>query len=101
MTSKNRPAAGQVPARRSPQAARAAASRETIPWSLGIPALLATVFLLAPLAGLLVRAPWLGLPRLLGDSQVLDALRLSLVCASAATAVSLVFGVPPPVPRGR
>jgi len=94
MTSKNRPAAGQVPARRSRQAARAAASRETIPWSLGIPALLAAVFLLAPLAGLLVRAPWLGLPRLLGDSQVLDALRLSLVCASAATAVSLVFGVP-------
>ena len=47
-----------------------------------------------PLAGLLVRAPWRGLPRLLADSQVLDALRLSLVCASAATAASLVFGVP-------
>ena len=47
-----------------------------------------------PLAGLLVRAPWRGLPHILADSQVLDALRLSLVCASAATAVSLVFGVP-------
>jgi len=94
MTSKNRPAAGQVPDQRSRQAARAAASREAIPWLLGIPALLAAVFLLVPLAGLLVRAPWLGLPRLLADSQVLDALRLSLLCASAATAVSLVFGVP-------
>jgi molybdate transport system permease protein len=94
MTSNNRPAAGQLPAQRSRQAARVAASREAIPWPLGIPALLAAVFLLVPLAGLLVRAPWLGLPRLLADSQVLDALRLSLLCASAATAISLVFGVP-------
>ena len=80
--------------RRSRQAARAAASRGAIPWPLGVPALLAAVFLLVPLAGLLVRAPWLGLPRILADSQVLDALRLSLLCASAATALSLVFGVP-------
>ena len=47
-----------------------------------------------PLAGLLLRAPWRGLPRLLADSQLLDALRLSLVCATAATAASLVLGVP-------
>ena len=59
-----------------------------------MPALLAALFLLVPLVGLLARAPWSGLPRILADSQVLDALRLSLVCASAATAVSLVFGVP-------
>jgi molybdate transport system permease protein len=94
MTSNNRPASAQAPAQRSQQAARAAASGEAIPWPLGIPALLAALFLLVPLAGLLVRAPWLGLPRLLADSQVLYALRLSLLCASAATAVSLVFGVP-------
>jgi molybdate transport system permease protein len=55
---------------------------------------LAALFLLVPLAGLLVRAPWRGLPGILADSQVLDALRLSLVCASAATAVSIVLGVP-------
>jgi molybdate transport system permease protein len=47
-----------------------------------------------PLAGLLVRAPWRGLPGILADSQVLDALRLSLLCASAATAVSVILGVP-------
>lgn len=47
-----------------------------------------------PLAGLLVRAPWRGLPSILADREILDALRLSLVCASAATAVSLVCGVP-------
>jgi molybdate transport system permease protein len=54
----------------------------------------ATLFLLVPLAGLLVRAPWRGLPHLLADSQILDALRLSLICASTATAAALVFGVP-------
>jgi molybdate transport system permease protein len=52
------------------------------------------LFLVVPLAGLLVRAPWAGLPRILAEGQVLDALQLSLVCASAATAISLVLGVP-------
>src|SRR5450631_4605502 len=95
MTSKDRPpTAGQATAQRSRQRARAVQSRDAIPWPLGIPAVLAALFLLVPLAGLLVRAPWLGLPRLLADSQVLDALRLSLLCASAATGLALVFGVP-------
>jgi len=43
---------------------------------------------------LLVRAPWRKLPSLLSDPTALTALRLSLVCATAATAVSLVLGVP-------
>lgn len=94
MTSQDRPPAELEPAQRSRRASRAVQSRGAIPWPLGIPALLAALFLLVPLAGLLVRAPWLGLPRILADSQVLDALRLSLLCASAATALSLVFGVP-------
>jgi molybdate transport system permease protein len=92
--STDRASTGQAPARRSRQAARAAAAQGVIPWPLGVPALLAALFLLVPLGGLLVRAPWRGLPRLLADSQVLDALRLSLLCASVATALSLVFGVP-------
>src|ERR1035437_8146599 len=90
----DRPSDEQAPARRSRRAARAAVARGAIRGRRGVPALLAALFLLLPLAGLLVRAPWRGLPRLLADSQVLDALRLSLVCASAATAVSLMFGVP-------
>lgn len=95
MTSIDRPpTTGQMPAQRSQRGARAVQSRGAIPWPLGIPALLATLFLLVPLAGLLVRAPWRGLPGILADSQVLEALRLSLVCASAATAISLVLGVP-------
>jgi molybdate transport system permease protein len=50
--------------------------------------------LLVPLLALLVRAPWRGSRRLLADHDVLVALRLSLECATAATAVSLVLGVP-------
>jgi len=82
------------PAERSQRAARAVQSRGAVPWPLGVPALLAALFLLVPVTAMLVRAPWRGLPRLLADSQVLDALRLSLLCASAATAVSLILGVP-------
>jgi len=83
-----------MPAQRSPRGVHTIQARGAIPWPLGIPALLAALFLLVPLAGLLVRAPWRGLPRILADSQVLEALRLSLVCASVATAISLVLGVP-------
>lgn len=88
----DRPPPGQ--AQRSRQAARAVRARGSLPWPLAVPALVAALFLLVPLAGLLVRAPWRGLPRILADSQVVDALRLSLVCASCATLVSLVLGVP-------
>ena len=35
-----------------------------------------------------------GLGGILADSQVLDALRLSLVCATVATLISVVLGVP-------
>ncbi|MDQ1482349.1 MAG: molybdate transport system permease protein [Actinomycetota bacterium] len=79
---------------RTREGAAAVRARGAVPWPLGIPALVATLFLLVPLAGLLVRAPWRGLPHLLADSQILDALRLSLICASTATAAALVFGVP-------
>ena len=47
-----------------------------------------------PLAGLLIRAPWSTLPRRLADPGILAALRLSLLTASLATAISLVLGVP-------
>jgi molybdate transport system permease protein len=65
-----------------------------VPWPLGVPATLASLFLLLPLVGLLARAPWQGLPRLLSDPAVVEALRLSLLCATAATVLSLLLGVP-------
>ena len=65
-----------------------------VPWPLGIPALVGAAFLLVPLVGLLLRAPWGSLGRLLADANVVDALRLSLVCATTATVVSVVLGIP-------
>ncbi|MFF3763911.1 ABC transporter permease [Streptomyces sp. NPDC001922] len=64
------------------------------PLPLLVPALAGLVFLLLPLAALLVRAPWSSLPQQLGSAEVWDALRLSLITATAATGVSLVLGVP-------
>jgi molybdate transport system permease protein len=52
------------------------------------------IFFVVPLAGLLERAPWSDLVRLLGESRVRQALRLSLVCSVSATALSIVLGVP-------
>jgi molybdate transport system permease protein len=64
------------------------------PVLLLVPAAAAVAFLLLPLLALLVRTPWGSLPDLLSSAEVADALRLSLVCASLATAICLVLGVP-------
>ncbi|OKI91156.1 molybdenum ABC transporter permease [Streptomyces sp. CB02058] len=71
-----------------------AGARGGIPLPLLVPALVGLVFLLLPLVALLVRAPWRDLPDQLTSPEVWEALRLSLICATAATAVSLVLGVP-------
>ena len=64
------------------------------PWVLLVPALIGLAFLILPLAGLLVKAPWSTIGTRLGEPQVLEALRLSLVTATAATVLCLFFGVP-------
>jgi molybdate transport system permease protein len=65
-----------------------------VPLPLLLPALLGVVFLTLPLIGLLVRTPWSDIGQELRGTQVLQALRLSLITASLATALSLVLGVP-------
>ncbi len=65
-----------------------------LPAVLVAPAVLGLAFLLLPLAALLVRAPWATLPAQLLSPEVGRALRLSLVCASSATLICLVLGVP-------
>ncbi|TMR17717.1 molybdate ABC transporter permease subunit [Nonomuraea turkmeniaca] len=78
-------------------AGRAAPPRKgsgRLPWMLVLPAVLGLAFLVLPLAGLLIRAPWPTLLQRLAEPQVLEALRLSLFCATVATALCLVFGVP-------
>jgi len=68
--------------------------RSGVPAPLLIPASLGVAFLVLPLVGLLVRAPWGTLWSQLTAPGVGEALRLSLVCATAATLISLVLGVP-------
>ena len=68
--------------------------QQRTPWSLGVPALVGALLLVVPLVGLLVRAPWEGLVRILGTEEVLDALWLSLFSATSATVISLLLGVP-------
>jgi molybdate transport system permease protein len=68
--------------------------RHRPPAVLAVPAAVAVVFIGLPFVALLQRAPWSSLGELLGRDVVVDALRLSFTTAVAATAVSLVLGVP-------
>jgi molybdate transport system permease protein len=65
-----------------------------VPLPLIVPAGLGMLFLVLPLAGLLIRAPWTTLPQRLTEPGVLTALRLSLQTATLATLLCLVLGVP-------
>ncbi|WP_256516201.1 ABC transporter permease [Actinoplanes aksuensis] len=65
-----------------------------IPLALAVPAAIGLTFLILPLAGLLIRAPWATLPERLTEPGILAALRLSLLTASLATVVCLILGVP-------
>jgi molybdate transport system permease protein len=65
-----------------------------VPLALLVPAGLGLAFLVLPLVGLLVRAPWSTLPQRLAEPGVLTALRLSLQTATAATLLCIVLGVP-------
>ena len=84
----------------SQQTNRAARSEGERPWQstvpvlLGLPATLALLFLLLPLVGLLIRAPWGDAPAVLSSAEALQALRLSLVTATISMVVVVVLGVP-------
>ncbi|MFJ6668326.1 MULTISPECIES: molybdate ABC transporter permease subunit [unclassified Streptomyces] len=106
MTSPDEPGAATGPRTDRPRRRRAdagrgttprrirAAGRRGVPLPLLLPGVLALAFLLLPLLALLVRAPWRSLPNQLTSTEVWQALQLSLVSATLATAVSLVLGVP-------
>jgi molybdate transport system permease protein len=65
-----------------------------LPWPLVPVAAIAVAFLVLPLVALLTAVDWTRLPALLTEPAALDALRLSLVCSTAATVLSLLLGVP-------
>ncbi|HLL65261.1 MAG TPA: ABC transporter permease [Micromonosporaceae bacterium] len=64
------------------------------PVALLIPGIAGLVFLLLPVVGLLVRAPWATLPQRLAAPAVTEALRLSVLTATLATVGCVVLGVP-------
>jgi molybdate transport system permease protein len=64
------------------------------PAALLVPAVVAIGFLVIPLAGLLLRAPWGEAWSILHESQATEALKLSLWTSTVATAISLAVGVP-------
>jgi molybdate transport system permease protein len=78
---------------RARRAARGGASR-SVPVPLLVPALIAILFLLLPLAGLLIRAPWGRIGAALSGTDATQALTLSLWTATVSTAISMVIGVP-------
>ncbi|MDI3407743.1 ABC transporter permease [Streptomyces sp. B-S-A6] len=65
-----------------------------MPWALALPGVVAVVFLLLPLAGVLAGAPWRTLPDRLTAPAVTEALGLSLAVSGWALLLSLVLGVP-------
>jgi molybdate transport system permease protein len=75
-------------------AASSRAATGVIPWQLLLPAAVGAAILVLPVAGLLLRTPWASVPQRLGEPAVLDALRLSLLTATAATGCCLVMGTP-------
>lgn len=68
--------------------------KQRIPLALLLPALLGLAFLVLPLIGLLVRAPWGSLGERLAQPAIRRALVLSLQTATIATVVCIALGVP-------
>ena len=77
---------------RAPDRETAALGR--VPAVLVVLSGLALVVLLVPVVALLLRTPWTQLGDRLSSPEILDALRLSMVSATIAAALSLLLGVP-------
>ncbi len=71
-----------------------AVGRSSGPPSLLVPAVIGTLLVVVPLAGLAARTPWGALGDLLAEPGARRALRLSLVTATAAAAVATAVGGP-------
>lgn len=85
----------EAPSRRWPvdaRRARAAAQPGTL--TLGLLAALALLYLIAPIAELLLAQPWPQVGAALSDPQALSATRVSALSATLATALVALFGVP-------
>jgi molybdate transport system permease protein len=84
-----------------PAAPRAAGMRvaeqswqSRMPLLLAAPAALALLFLILPLVGLVMRAPWADAGDVLTSKGALQALRLSMITATVSTMIVVLLGVP-------
>ena len=68
--------------------------RDGVPPAAAAVAALGAALFALPLVGLVWRVPWTGLVDALGAPEAVAAMRLSLVCSVAATALSIVLGLP-------
>ena len=68
--------------------------QQRAPWLILPLAAAAVAYVAIPFAALLQRAPWTDLGGLIGRPIVIDALRLSITTALAATGIALVLGIP-------
>ncbi|HUW16335.1 MAG TPA: ABC transporter permease [Actinomycetes bacterium] len=66
----------------------------SLPVLFAVPAFGALILLVLPLLGLLARAPWGDIGRILADPTVVQALRVSVISSTGALVVCLVCGVP-------
>jgi molybdate transport system permease protein len=82
------------PVEAPPVAAPRRRGTRRVPIALILPAGLGLAFLVLPLAGLVIRAPWTTLPGRLSQPGILTALLLSLQTATLATVACLLVGVP-------
>jgi NifC-like ABC-type porter len=69
-------------------------TRHRPPAALAVPGALGVLFLLLPLLGVVLHAPWGQLADRFASHAVLQALLLSLVVSGCALALSLLLGVP-------
>jgi len=65
-----------------------------VPLLLAVPAALALLFLVLPLVGLVIRAPWTDAGTVLTGAGALQALQLSLITATVSVIIVLLVGVP-------
>jgi molybdate transport system permease protein len=68
--------------------------QQRAPWLILLLAAAALAYVTVPFVALLQRAPWSDLGHLISRPIVLDALRLSITTALAATGIALLLGIP-------
>jgi molybdate transport system permease protein len=80
--------------RRSPTTGSSPPRRRGAPAGFAALAAAGVLLVALPLVGLIIRTPWTRILEVLGSETALTALRLSLVVATAAAAISLLTGFP-------